>query len=680
MMTQKNPVKFKRIGRSYHMQIETAADLANVLDLDEALWVATNAPLSTIHCDPTFLAHIDADQTGRITCREIKEAVRWLLDVLRDHSGISKPSRALILSAVNTESDEGKIIHKAAQKILARKGQAEPGVVSLHTVRKIKSDIQAQPVSEAGVVLPQAAEDPDVQQFIRDIIAVMGGILHPTGRAGIDAGKLELFGHESRQILKWLERGKLPHKRAKTDIMPFGEKTPQLYEILKTVRSKLDQYFAQCEALVLDEQFAKQMGWTETELADLDFDDPAVIEKVLQKAPLAKARSDRELWFEDDINPSYVKPLEQFREKVLTVLQPESTESLTALQWQEIKDVFTAHRQWLASKPDSKVSLLDEETLRTYQNELYAEAVYTLIDESTHTAFDLDNIRLLEKVILYQVGIIDLVNNFVSFPHLYDPQSRAMFEMGSLVMDGRRFNFAVKVQNRKEHVEVAKTSNMFVMYVEVVPKDQDTKYEVAIPVTSGGKGNLCLGKRGIFLDIHGHECDAKVVHIIENPISYREALFSPFQRLVRILTGKIESITTEAEKKWDKRTSQTLTQIEQQSQSSQAAEAKQSRLLAGGLLVGGGVALAALSSALAYIAKSLTGVPLWKILIGIGGSLLAVMLPITIVAFFKLRKRDLSAILEGSGWGINARMKLTHQQGWFFTEKPKHPPGSKELI
>ena len=133
-------------------------------------------------------------------------------------------------------------------------------------------------------------------------------------------------------------------------------------------------------------------------------------------------------------------------------------------------------------------------------------------------------------------------------------------------------------------------------------------------------------------------------------------------------------------KKWDTGAAQTVNQIEQQARSDQAAEAKQSRLLAGGLLVGGGVALAALSSALAYIAKSLTGVPLWKILIGIGGSILAVMLPITIVAFLKLRKRDLSAILEGSGWGINARMRLTHKQGWFFTEKPKHPSDSKELI
>jgi hypothetical protein len=47
------------------------------------------------------------------------------------------------------------------------------------------------------------------------------------------------------------------------------------------------------------------------------------------------------------------------------------------------------------------------------------------------------------------------------------------------------------------------------------------------------------------------------------------------------------------------------------------------------------------------------------------------------VAFVKLRRRDLSAILEGSGWGINARMRLTHQQSRFFTERPDYPKGAK---
>lgn len=437
-MTKTNPVKFKRIGRSYHMKIETAGDLQNILDLDEALWVATNAPLSTIHCDPTFLSLIDADQTGRITCREIKQVVRWLSRVLQDHTGISQHSQTLVLSDLNTNHSEGRTIHTAAEKVLTQIDNLHAGEITLEQLQQFKADSETRPSGQAGV------------------------------------GRVDL--------------------------------------------------------------------------------------------------------------------------------------------------------------------------------------------------------SLLEKVILYQAGILDLANNFVSFPHLYDPNRRAMFEMGTLVMDGRRFNFAVKVENRDAHVEVAKTSNMFVMYIEVIPKHQEETYEVAVPVTSGGKGNLYLGKHGVFLDVNRRECDAKVVHIVENPISYREALISPFLRLGRTLTGKIESFTAERETKWDTYAAQPPSQIDK------AAETRQSRLFAGGLLVGGGVAIAAISSAFAYIAKSLAGVPPWKILVGIGGSILVVMLPITIVAFLKLRKRDLSAILEGSGWGINARMRLTHKQGWFFTEKPKHPPGSKELM
>ena len=74
---------------------------------------------------------------------------------------------------------------------------------------------------------------------------------------------------------------------------------------------------------------------------------------------------------------------------------------------------------------------------------------------------------------------------------------------------------------------------------------------MAVPVTSGGRGNLCLGKRGIFYDLAGEESDAKVVHIIENPINLSEALLAPFLRLGRMLTGKIESITSDAETKFD---------------------------------------------------------------------------------------------------------------------------------
>jgi len=82
------------------------------------------------------------------------------------------------------------------------------------------------------------------------------------------------------------------------------------------------------------------------------------------------------------------------------------------------------------------------------------------------------------------------------------------------------------------------------------------------------------------------------------------------------------------------------------------------------------VAVAALTSAAAYITKTLAGVAAYKILIGIAAAVVAVMLPTSVVAILKLRRRDLSALLEGSGWAINARMRLTFKQGRFFTSRP----------
>jgi len=238
-------------------------------------------------------------------------------------------------------------------------------------------------------------------------------------------------------------------------------------------------------------------------------------------------------------------------------------------------------------------------------------------------------------------------------------------------MDGRRFNFSVKVFDRSVHSGVARSGNMFVLYVEVLPSDGQ-RYEVAVPVTSGGRGNLYVGKRGIFLDCTGRESDARVVQIIENPISLSEALISPFRRLGRTLTGKIESLTSTAEKKLDAAVSTVVEPL---------AGGKGNRsLLAGGLLMGGGVALAALGSAVAYIAKTLSGVPAWKILVGIAGAILAVALPASIIAVLKLRQRDLSTILEGSGWAINAKMKLTFSLGRFFTHKPPLPESARSFI
>ena len=667
-MDMAKEISFERYGRSYHLKISTSEDLKRAAELDEAHWVATGAPISTINCDGEFLRLLDTDKNGRISCHEVKDGIRWLLRVLGDQGGINDGQDSLRLEAINREEAEGQNIHAAAGKILKRLRRDEDEPISLDEVRQIRRQIESTPVSEAGVVLSEATEEEEIAEFIGDVVAVMGGIEHPSGVCGINQDKLEEFLAEARSFIQWHEQGTIPEGQSKTDIMPLGEETSAGYSVLAGLRDKIDQYFAQCTVLALGEHLSQRMGLTEEELVGLDLDEPSVIEEVLRKASLAKPRVSVELSFEDQINPAYAKGLGEFRREVAGAVLAGSPDGMTAEQWEQIKGFFRAHQEWLQAKPKAELEKLGIEKVQTYLDDKFKKAVGRLINKSTNTAFVLDNIRLAEKVLLYQRYMIDLANNFVSFPHLYDPASRAVLEMGSLVMDGRRFNLAVKAVNRAEHAKIAKTSNMYVIYAEITPKDSGQKYEVAVPVTWGTKGNLCVGKRGVFYDLASEEADARVVDIIENPISLGEALLSPFQRLGKMLTGKIESITAKAEKSFDAQAASTVTQT---------TTAGPMGGNTGGMLLGGGLAIAALGSSLAYITKTLANTHPVAILIGVLVAVLLVMIPVSVVAYMKLRKRDLSAILEGSGWAINARMRLTRRQGKTFTRRPSYPKGAK---
>ena len=664
-------MRFERFGRSVHLHIETLADCLAAVGLDEALWVASGAPVDTVNCDATFLQSVDSDHDGRILCWETSDAARWAGRVLADHDGINTGSDALAVAAVSGDCPDGVNIRGAIRKMLARLARPEDQAVTLAEVRQFLADVEATPVSAAGVVLPKAAEDQDVRQFLADVVAATGGAPHPSGQVGVDDAKLDEFLAAARAGLDWLARGE---QGGDSDIFPLGEKTAEPHDLYKSLQAKIEQYFAQCRAAALDDRLTSRMGLTDAELAQLDLDDPAVIADVLAAAPIAQARPDGLLHYDEPINPHDADRLEAFRRLAAEPILADSGTTLSAGQFRKICAVFAPRDAWLAEKPADAILALGADKLAGCLDEHFATAARSLIAESGQTAFVLDNIRLTAKAILYQANILNFANNFVSFPHLYDPYRRAMFEMGTLVMDGRRFNLAVRVANRAEHSRIARSSNMFLMYVEVTPPAPRVKYEVAIPVTAGGKGNLCAGKRGLFCDLTGKECDARIVEIIENPISVAEALVSPFMRVGKLLSGKIESITASADKKFDAQASAAVNQVAAPPPAAAApAAAPGSKLASGGMLMGAGVALAVVVTALAYIAEKLTKLHWYEIWLGIGGVLVAVLLPTFVLAWLKLRKRDLSAILEGSAWAINARMRLTRKQCRVFTERPRRP-------
>lgn len=238
-MTTTANMAFRRYGHSYHLKIETADALAHVVQLDEAHWVANNAPLNAIYCDNTFLQFLDADNNERITCREIKDAIRWLLSVLRDWKGITERSQVLHLGAIDTNTDLGRQIHGAACKALTSLGQPDANKITLDQVRQIKTRVSSTPVSAAGVVLPEASEDPEVRQFITDVIATIGGLPHPAGAQGIGTAQLDKFIDNAAAYLNWHEQGHVTVGKEKTEISIKTTFARDLWHLMNRIIRKI---------------------------------------------------------------------------------------------------------------------------------------------------------------------------------------------------------------------------------------------------------------------------------------------------------------------------------------------------------------------------------------------------------------------------------------------------------
>ena len=558
MPTSSSSARFKRTGRAYHLDIATAVDLRNALDLNEAHWVATSAPTDTLHLDALFLKLVDSDQDGRIKPRELKDAIRWCLDVLSDCRGLDAGDDSVGLATIDTRAEDGKRAHQAATKLLVQRADETATHVSLDQVRHVRREIECMAVSEAGIVLPRATDDRTIRQFVEDLVATVGGVEHPSGDTGLDEAHLSQFLVTAEAYLAWDAQGRPSDEHSPTDILPLGPATSSAFAALAGVRDKIDQYFAQCEAVTLDDSLLDRI--TGTADNDTDFTNLADLRTLLQRAPLSRPCAERTLRFDEPINPCYADAIASLREHVVCPMLG-NRDQLTHQQWQHTKQTFAAYETWLSDPRGAELTPLGPEKVRQYLDARTPDAVRDLITQRKQTAFVLDNLRALEKSILFQANILRLANNLISFPDLYDPERRALFEMGTAIIDGRRFTFAVTVRDRAEHAKIAVTSSIYVMYLDLVRQDSEEKLCVAVPVTAGGRGNLCVGKRGIFEDIDGQQWDARIVQILENPIGLGGAIAAPYRRVTKMFVGKIDALTSSAEKQFDEGAERTMSAV-----------------------------------------------------------------------------------------------------------------------
>lgn len=663
-MSKRNKLSIKQITKAHQVEITTKKEVLSLLDYDEARWTATSVLIDAIKFDKSFIHYLDLDNNGQVQCYEIKKTIKWLNDYLLEWSGVLSGSDSINLKSISEHDDIGKNIKKSATNILIKLGKEEEQTVSLKQINEIKKVIENNPVSAAGIVLPEAGEKDEMKELIQKIISAVGGHTHPSGKIGINSDEFKEFNKEVDDYLGWVNKTVLTEKQEKSDLLPFENDTKKMYEIFQSIKGKIEQFFSQSRLVAIDPRYLQvtEKSFKEGE-TQIDMNDIAAVTTFLEKAPLAKPSIDCKLLFANCINELYKNKLQSFIENVVHKIFNSKKTGLNEADWRKIKNIFAKYEAWKNDKKGARVEPLGLEYLQTYQEGSLKKELTELIDKKKTTALDLEEIQLIEKLLLFQKYLLYFINNYVTFPYLYEEDKRAIFELGTLIVDGRKLTLCLKVDDIAKHKERSAISRMYIVYAQIVTNVEEEKFIVSTPVTAGSRENLYIGKPGIFQSIDGKEYRAQIVDILDNPISLVEAVVRPFKRLADTIKSKIDAGSSSSEDKFS-----SMTVADSTTATTQPAET--SGMQVGTLLTSGSIAIAALGSSLAFITSTLARMGFLTILLTLMGTLLAVILPSVISAYIKLRNRDLSPILEASGWAINRTMTLTFNQTRFFTQIP----------
>jgi hypothetical protein len=92
-----------------------------------------------------------------------------------------------------------------------------------------------------------------------------------------------------------------------------------------------------------------------------------------------------------------------------------------------------------------------------------------------------------------------------------------------------------------------------------------------------------------------------------------------------------------------------------------------------GIFAALGMALGMIGTALASLAKGIFALAWWQVILAFAGVLLAVSGPAMIMAWMKLRRRNIAPLLNANGWAVNASSKISIMFGETLTDIAKYP-------
>ena len=279
----------------------------------------------------------------------------------------------------------------------------------------------------------------------------------------------------------------------------------------------------------------------------------------------------------------------------------------------------------------------------------------------------------LRKLLLLHRDFYRLLRNFVTLEDFYDLNDKtiASFQAGTLIIDQRACHLCIRVNDMGKHDAQAPLSGMYLIYCNCENKKTGKTAQIVAAVTQGEIKNLSVGKNAVFYDNDGLDYDATVYKIIENPISIRQAFWTPYRKFSKWVEDKINKSAAEK----DAKAFDDMTAKADAAAADPAAEKKPAFDIAkfAGIFAAIGMALGMIGAALASVAAGLAALTWWQNILVFICILLVISGPSMIMAWLKLRRRNLAPVLNANGWAVNADAIISVPFGRTLTEQVAFP-------
>ena len=653
--------QFDTIGGAARVKLTSGQDIAHLDELDPKMWTVLSCPVKGLEIDEKSLGYVDCDGDGKIRINDVVATAKWITRAVKNPDVILYGPDSFDLDSFNQDDENGLKLYNSAKQILANLGK-DGNVISIADVADRTAIFAQTRFNGDGVITEASADDAEEKAVIAAIVSSFGGVADRSGAVGVNAEMIEKFYVAVEQYLAW--------KKAAPEV-PFGDATDSVIAAYDALDAKVKDFFVRSRLAAFSPDSTAALDVQTSRIETISAENLTAKTQDIAAYPIARVNGKAEIDLSAPINPAWAA---QFNTVIAAAAADKKV--LTEEDWNAIGAKFAAYTGWKGAKAGAEVEALGLDALNGFAEQNKKDSLLALVAQDAALAEEAGNIESVSKFLYILRDFYRLLRNFVTLQDFYkkDKDVAAIFQSGRLIIDQRECRFCMNVADMAKHNASAATSGMFLVYCDCTTKSNPAKISIVAAVTVGDIGDLIVGKNAVYYDNAGVEWDAVITKVIDNPISIAQSFWSPYRRMAKAVENLI---TKSAADKDAKMMADATAKINAAPAAVPAADAKPVAppfdiAKFAGIFAAIGMAFGMIGTALSGLVDSMKGMG-WKLSLVFIGIILVISGPAMILAWLKLRRRNIAPLLNANGWAVNAASKISIPFGETLTDAAKFP-------